>query len=73
VYFITAWDRGSTFGAQTNVVVWKSGTGWSLVTTPFLRGFVEDKELTGRYDLVDTFPEEKHYQFEQGRFIQVGK
>jgi len=68
-YFITAYDKTSTFGAQTNVIVWRSGLKWSMVVAPFTRGFVEDRDKDGIYELVDYYPAEKIYSFRNGVFI----
>lgn len=68
-YFITAYDKTSTFGAQTNVIVWKVGAKWSMVVAPFTRGFVEDRDKDGIYEIVDYYPAEKIYSFKNGAFI----
>jgi hypothetical protein len=73
VYFITAWDRSSTYGAQTNIVVWKAQDKWSFVEAPFERGFVVDKDKKGVFDLIDYYQTEKVYRFDNGRFIEINK
>lgn len=70
-YFITAWDRSSSFGAQTNVVVWKSNKQWRMVKAPFTRGFAEDRDKDGIVELVDYYPDESVYRFKDGAFIKV--
>jgi hypothetical protein len=70
-YFITAWDRSSTYGAQTNVVVWKGKKGWRIVKAPFVRGFVEDANKDGVYEIIDYYPKEVTYSFKDGKFPEV--
>ncbi|MBN1115309.1 MAG: hypothetical protein JXA66_08205 [Oligoflexia bacterium] len=67
-YFITAYDKTSTFGAQTNIVVYENGTSWSVIKAPFKRGLAEDRNNDGVYEVVDYYPVEKIYLFENGVF-----
>jgi hypothetical protein len=70
-YFLTACDQNSTYGAQTNIVVWKSGVAWDMIIAPFQRGFIEDRNSDGVHEIVESYPEEKVYRFSDGEFIEV--
>jgi hypothetical protein len=70
-YFLTACDQDSTYGAQTNIVVWKSGVTWDMIIAPFQRGFLRDRNSDGVHEIVEYYPEEKVYRFSNGEFIEV--
>lgn len=72
-YFLTAWDRYSTYGAQTNVIIWKCANKWALVEAPFTRGFAEDRDKDGVFELIDYYPTERMFRFDNGRFIEIKK
>ena len=75
-YFITVYDRSSTYGAQTNIILWDEGAGWDMLCAPFKRGFIEDENKDGIYEIVDKsevvdgYPVKKIYHFHKGFFIQ---
>ena len=69
-YFITAYDRSSTYGAQTNIIIWERRLWWNMTCAPFERGFAEDRNKDGIYEIIEYYPEEKVYNFCNGLFIE---
>ncbi len=72
IYFITAYDRSSTYGAQTNIILWQLNQTWKVFKTPFARGSLE-KNSNGEYEIIERWPYPKKttYHFEQGKLIEI--
>lgn len=70
IYFITAYDRDSTYGAQTSIIVWQSGSVWKMVKAPFARGSLKDTGRLGIYEIIDDYPKKKTYCFHDGKLDQ---
>ncbi len=70
IYFITAYDRSSTYGSQTNIIVWQSNQSWKMLKTPLEQGFLE-KDSNGKYEIVEYYPKKKTYSFQEGKLIEV--
>ena len=70
-YFIIAYDLTSTFGAETDIIVWDNGTVWDMCKAPFISGSPEDRNADGIYEMIDTYPEEKCYFFDNGTFYPI--
>ena len=70
IYFITAYDRSSTYGSQTNIIVWQSNQIWKIFKAPFERGFLE-KSSNGEYKIIEYLPKKTTYHFQQGKLIEV--
>jgi len=72
IYFITAYDRSSTYGAQTNIILWQLNQTWKVFKTPFARGFLK-KNSNGEYEITERWPYPKKttYHFEQGKLIEI--
>lgn len=68
-YFITVYNLGSTYGAQTNIIVWDNGMQWNMICLPFERGFAEDRNEDNIYEIVNYYPEETVYSFNNGLLI----
>lgn len=51
-YYIPAFDRSSTFGATTGILVWKD-SWWRLSVLPFSSAKVEDSDGDGVSEIVD--------------------
>lgn len=51
-YYIPAFDRSSTFGATTGILVWKD-SWWRLSVLPFSTAKVEDSDGDGVSEIVD--------------------
>jgi hypothetical protein len=60
-WVVTAYDRGSTYGATTTLVAWKSADHWKLTKAPFSRGQVL---VDGTF--IDQQEEPRHYRFSAG-------
>ncbi len=69
-YFITAYDRSSTYGATSNIVVWESGSHWDMILTPCVYGRIEDRDNDGVFEIIDEFSSERIYKFENGVFSE---
>jgi len=69
--FITVYDKDSTYGAQTNIVLWKQGIHWNMQSAPFLRGFIIDVNQDDIFEIVDYYPEKNIYIFRDGLFINI--
>lgn len=70
-YFISVYYKGSTFGAMKNIILWKKGIHWYMHDTPFARGFVEDVDNNGIYEIVNYYPEKDIYIFKDGLLINI--
>lgn len=70
-YFLTAYDRSSTYGGQTNIIVWNSGRIWDMCEGPFQRGFAEDRNHDGITEVVEYYREEMVHIFIDGSFYPV--
>lgn len=69
-YFIPAYDRTSTYGATTGIVVWNPAW-WRLSILPLTRPMAEDKNGDGiseivDHEVVDGQPRETVYRFDRG-------
>lgn len=51
-YYIPAFDRSSTYGATTGIVVWKD-SWWRLSVLPFSTAQIEDTDGDGISEIVD--------------------
>ncbi len=51
-YYIPAFDRSSTYGATTGIVVWKD-SWWRLSVLPFSTAQIEDTDGDGVSEIVD--------------------
>jgi hypothetical protein len=69
-YFITAYDRSSTYGAQTNIVLWENGATWEMISAPFIRGFLEDRDKDGVFEIVERYPKDRVFAFDNGLFVE---
>jgi hypothetical protein len=69
-YFLTVYDRSSTYGHQTNIIIWKEGIWWNMLCAPFERGFIEDRNKDGIFEIINYYPNEKIYNFHRGLFIE---
>ena len=53
-YFISLYDRSSTYGATTGIVAWQNEWGnWRLQVLPFSVAGIEDENKDGVFELVD--------------------
>jgi len=71
LYFLTAFDRSSTYGAQTSILLWKSDNRWQMTQAPYIRAEVEDPDGDGIFEIVETYPTRKSYAFSKGRFSAI--
>ena len=75
VVFIPAYDRSSTYGAETAVLVWSQGGAWSMSILPFQRTAVRDDDGDGVFVLQDEWPEDRggirRYEFSYGMLSEA--
>ena len=69
-YFIPAYDRTSTYGATTGIVIWNPAW-WRLSILPLTRPMVADKNGDGiseivDHEVIDGQPKETVYRFDRG-------
>jgi hypothetical protein len=63
-YFISLYDRSSTYGSTTGIVAWQNRSGnWSLMTLPFRVAGVVDDNKDGVFKLVDWYSEKTENKF----------
>ncbi len=72
IYFITAYDRSSTYGAQTSIILWQLNQTWKVFKAPFTRASLE-KTINDEYKIIEHWPYPKKtiYHFEQGKLIEI--
>lgn len=70
-YCITLYNIGSTYGSQTNIIVWDNDDTWDYCVAPFEKGEVEDRNNDGIYEIVEYYSKygkEGVYSFDKGYF-----
>ena len=76
-YFLTAWNRGSTYGHQTNIIVWYRAEtkDWAMIVAPFYRGELVDMNKDGMHEIANgpIRPTDKtvFYRFDNGKFVPI--
>ncbi|XZF15200.1 hypothetical protein ACTHGU_03615 [Chitinophagaceae bacterium MMS25-I14] len=69
-YVISTYDKGSTYGAKSNIIIWYSDNLWHVTRDNFKRAFIKDVNKDGVFEIVDYFGEKKTvYHFDNGNFI----
>ena len=63
-YFISLYDRSSTYGSTTGIVAWQNGwDNWYLRVLPFILALIEDENNDGVFELVDQYSEKTENKF----------
>ncbi len=73
LYFLTAFDRSSTYGAQTSILLWQNKGRWQMTEAPYVRAVVEDLDGDGIFEIVETYLKKKSYSFSKGLFSALEK
>lgn len=77
VVLVRAYDRSSTYAAETGVLAWRNGYYWSLALLPFEHAELRDEDGNGLFELVNAQPEDrggvKHYDFRSGMLREASE
>lgn len=71
-YVIQTYDLGSTYGAQSIIIIWFDGDDWRVTRDFFQRAFIEDRDKDGIYEIVEYYHSKNKkgdiYRFKRGNF-----
>jgi hypothetical protein len=71
-YVIQTYDLGSTYGAQSLIIIWFDGDEWRVTRDIFQRAFIEDRNKDGIYEIVEYYHSKNKkgdvYRFTDGNF-----
>ncbi len=70
-YLITAYNMSSTFGMVYPVIVWLNGGWWDLMSLPFQKFKLIDKNSDGIYEIEEPSPNQRKLEFRDGIFTVI--